>query len=91
LVVFDPPPVSTRLASGQTLDVAGVRALATLPSVQPGAAPAIVPFEAAATGPEIIARPTPMGNAESFGSVRETFRPSSFVELLDASLALNGQ
>jgi hypothetical protein len=65
--------------------------LATLPSVQPGAAPAIVPLEAAATGPEIIARPTPMGSPESFGSVRETFRPSSFVELLDASLALDGQ
>jgi hypothetical protein len=65
--------------------------LATLPSVEPGAAQAIVPAEAAASDPEIIARPTPMGSPESFGSVRETFQPSSFVELLDASLALDGQ
>lgn len=65
--------------------------LAQLPSVQPGPAPVIVPFEAAATGPEVIARPTPMGSPESFGMVRETFRPSTFVELLDASLALEAQ
>jgi len=65
--------------------------LAQLPSVQPGPAPAIVPLEAAATGPEVIARPAPMGSPESFGMVRDTFRPSSFVELLDASLALAAQ
>lgn len=84
--------------------------LATLPSVQPGPAPQIVPFEAEPsvevaaaapleaspiaamvdTTPEIIARPAPMGAAESFTSVREAFRPSTFVELLDASLSLGG-
>jgi hypothetical protein len=47
-------------------------------------------YEAAPTGPEVIARPMPMGSPESFGSVRESFRPSSFVELLDASLGLSG-
>jgi hypothetical protein len=67
--------------------------LATLPSVQPGAYGAeIVPLqaapEAAAVGPEIIARPAPVGSPETFSSVRDTFRPSSFVELLDASLSL---
>ena len=31
-----------------------------------------------------------MGSPESFGSVRESFRVSSFVELLDASLDLSG-
>jgi len=65
--------------------------LAQLPSVQPGPAPAIVPLEAAATGPEVIARPAPMGSPESFGMVRDAFRPSTFVELLDASLALDAQ
>jgi len=63
--------------------------LAQFPSVQPGGSPDIVP--ATAAGPEIIARPMPAGSPESFGSVRETFRPSTFVELLDASLALDGQ
>ena len=65
--------------------------LATLPSVQPGAPLAeIVPiFHAQA--PEVLARPVPAASPESFGSVREAFRPSSFVELLDASLALNGR
>ena len=66
--------------------------LAQYPSVQPAAyAPEIVPIlAAAATGPEVIARPIPLGSPESFGSVRETFRPSSFLELLDASLGLSG-
>jgi hypothetical protein len=66
--------------------------LAQYPSVQPNApAPEIVPvYHAAPEGPEVIARPIPVGSPESFGSVRESFRPSSFVELLDASLALNG-
>jgi hypothetical protein len=70
--------------------------LAQYPSVQPYApAPEIVPIvqataEAAPLDPEIVARPMPMGSPESFGSVREIFRPSSFVELLDASLDLSG-
>ena len=46
--------------------------------------------EAASVGPEVVARPIPMGSPECFGNVRETFRPSSFVELLDASLGLSG-
>jgi hypothetical protein len=67
--------------------------LAQYPSVQPNApAPEIVPvYEAAPAGPEVLARPIPMGSPESFGSVRESFRPSSFVELLDASLSLNAE
>ncbi len=69
--------------------------LAQYPSVQPGAAsPEIVPLfnsAPAAEGPEVVARPVPMGNPQTFGSVRESFRPSSFVELLDASLALSGE
>ncbi len=65
--------------------------LAQLPSMQPGAPVAeIVPLQAAPVGPEVVARPTPVGSPEAFASVRETFRPSSFVELLDASLALSG-
>jgi len=40
--------------------------------------------------PEVVARPMPAGSPETFSSVRETFRPGSFVELLDASLGLNG-
>jgi hypothetical protein len=64
--------------------------LAQLPSVQPGA-PEIVPLASApATGPELVARPIPAGAPEAISSVRDTFRPSSFSELLDASLALNG-
>ncbi len=66
--------------------------LAQYPSVQPGAPPAeIVPIFQASAGPEVIARSVVAGSPESFGTVRETFRPSSFVELLDASLNLNGQ
>jgi hypothetical protein len=72
--------------------------LATLPSVQPGPAPEIVPVDVApsapmqleASAPEVIARPVPYGSPEGFTSVREAFRPSSFSELLDASLSLNG-
>jgi hypothetical protein len=69
--------------------------LATLPSVQPGPAPEIVPLDVApapleAAAPEIIARPVPAGSPEGYASVREAFRPSSFSELLDASLSLNG-
>lgn len=67
--------------------------LATLPSVQPAAPPAeIIPVQAKSepSGPEIIARPLPIGSPESFGSTREAFRPSSFAELLDASLSLDG-
>jgi hypothetical protein len=72
--------------------------LATLPSVQPGPAPEIVPVEVApvapapleAAAPEIVARPVPAGSPQGFTSVREAFRPSSFSELLDASLSLNG-
>ncbi len=70
--------------------------LATLPSVQPGPVPEIVPVDVApsaqlgASEPEIIARPVPSGSPEGFTSAREAFRPSSFSELLDASLSLNG-
>lgn len=60
--------------------------LAQLPSVTPAAAPEVV-----AAGPEVVARPLPVGSPESFGSAREAFRPSSFVELLDASLSLRGE
>jgi hypothetical protein len=68
--------------------------LATLPSVQPGAPlPEIVPVQAAPeapVSPEVIARPVSAGSPETFSSVREAFRPNSFVELLDASLSLSG-
>jgi hypothetical protein len=61
--------------------------LATLPSVQPAAAaPEIIP-----AGPEVVARPLPVGSPEAFSSPREAFRPGSFVELLDASLSLSGE
>jgi hypothetical protein len=65
--------------------------LAQLPSIQPG--PEIVPIVAAPVeGPELLARPLPYGGvAESFSSVRESFRPSSFIDLLDASLSLDGE
>ena len=56
--------------------------LGQLPSMQP---------RAAAAGPEIVARPAPAGSPEAFSSVRESFRPSSFVELLDASLGLGSE
>ncbi|HXK19247.1 MAG TPA: hypothetical protein VNG33_15645 [Polyangiaceae bacterium] len=65
--------------------------LAQVPSVEAGQAPAMVPFDAAAAGPEVIARPAPAGTPEAFGLVRDSFRPNSFVELLDASLALEAQ
>lgn len=67
--------------------------LAQLPSVQPGAAREVVPAQAAPSAelaPEIVARAVPAGSPEAFTSVREQFRPSSFMELLDASLGLNG-
>lgn len=67
--------------------------LAQLPSVQPGAPLAeIVPLAAAAQaeGPELVARPIAQGSPATISSVREAFRPGSFSELLDASLALNG-
>jgi hypothetical protein len=41
--------------------------------------------------PEIVARPVPVSSPSTFGSVREGFQPSSFVELLDASLQLSGE
>jgi hypothetical protein len=47
--------------------------------------------EAAPVGPEVFARPVPMGSPESFRNVRESFHVSSFVELLDASLDLSGE
>jgi len=64
--------------------------LAQYPSVQPSPAPEIVPAQAAAVdvGPEIVARPAPFGTPDNVISVREVFRPSTFVELLDASLSL---
>jgi hypothetical protein len=79
--------------------------LATLPSMQPGPAPELVPVVAApivellpleaspvaaegATTPEVLVRAAPEGVAETFASVREPFRPSTFVELLDASISL---
>jgi hypothetical protein len=46
--------------------------------------------EAAPVAPEVTTRTLPVGSPETFASVREPFRPSSFSELLDASLALNG-
>jgi hypothetical protein len=61
--------------------------LAKLPSMQPATqAPEIV-----SAGPEVVTRPTPAGSPETFSSVRESFQPSSFVELLDASLGLSGE
>ncbi len=43
------------------------------------------------TSPEVFARPAPpLGAPETIVSVREPFRPSSFVGLLDASLSLDG-
>jgi hypothetical protein len=70
--------------------------LAQLPSVQPApeVMAEIVPIVAAPAqpeAPEIVARTAPMGSAETFSSVREPFRPRSFVELLDASLSLGGE
>jgi hypothetical protein len=50
-----------------------------------------VTSEAAPAAPEVVARPLPVGSPESFGSARESFRPRSFVELLDASLSLRGE
>jgi len=67
--------------------------LAQLPSIQPGgSSPEIVPLPrtSAPVQPEMVARPAPTGSAESFASVRESFQPASFVELLDASLSLGG-
>jgi hypothetical protein len=61
--------------------------LAQLPSVQPGPNVEIVQ----AAGPEIVARPIPVGSPETFSTVRDSFSPSSFVQLLDASLALSGE
>jgi hypothetical protein len=61
--------------------------LATLPSARPGA-PQIVPVEA--SGPEVVARPISTASPEAISSVRQSYRPSSFVDLLDASLALRG-
>jgi hypothetical protein len=61
--------------------------LAQLPSGMPAAAaPAVL-----STSPEVVIRPLPVGSPESFGSARESFRPSSFLELLDASLSLSGE
>jgi hypothetical protein len=48
------------------------------------------PVAAAPLAAESTARPLPSGSPETFASMREPFRPSSFRELLDASLALNG-
>jgi hypothetical protein len=60
--------------------------------MQPSAPlPEIVPIQAApaaAIAPEVTLRPAVDGAPESFISVREDFRPASFVELLDASLRL---
>lgn len=61
--------------------------LAQLPSIQPG--PSVEITQAA--GPEIIARPIPVGSPETFSTVRDSFSPSSFVQLLDASLSLSGE
>ena len=69
--------------------------LAQLPSVQPG--PPLEPLAAAPAppallnvGPEVGARPAPAVTPETFTSTRVAFSPRSFSELLDASLALNG-
>jgi hypothetical protein len=65
--------------------------LARWPSEQPGPAPEIVPVQAAPiveTTPEVVARSAPEGSPETFTSIREPFRPTTFVQLLDASLSL---
>lgn len=59
--------------------------LAQLPSVQPAAEAAEI------AAPEVVARPLPVGSPEAFGAARPSFKPSSFVELLDASLSLSGE
>ncbi len=61
--------------------------LAQLPSIQPGPNVEIVQ----AAGPEVVARPIPVGSPETFSTVRDSFSPSSFVQLLDASLSLSGE
>jgi hypothetical protein len=67
--------------------------LAQLPSQRPAEPlPEIVPLQAAAPPaplePELTTRAAPSGSPEAFATLRETFRPASFVELLDASLRL---
>lgn len=68
--------------------------LAQLPSVQPPSVEVVSPpaalADAAPLTAEVTSRPVPFGSPETYASVREPLRPSTFSELLDASLALNG-
>ncbi|HEY6078339.1 MAG TPA: hypothetical protein VIW29_06025 [Polyangiaceae bacterium] len=45
----------------------------------------------AASSPEVVTRAVPVGSPETFASARDSFKPSSFLELLDASLSLYGE
>ena len=77
---FAPPPES--LAQWPSVQ-------APQPEIVPvQAAPEIVPVAAVPLAAEVFVRAAPAASPESFVSVRDTFRPASFVELLDASLSL---
>jgi hypothetical protein len=65
--------------------------LAQLPSIQPGPPAVDVVQAESAAGPEVMARPIPVGTPNTFQALREPFAPSSFVQLLDASLSLSGE
>ncbi len=87
-----PPPESlAQLPSVQPSggDVAALGAPA-MPFVEAAPAVALEAAVAAPLSPEITARPVAYGSPETFATLRESPRPRSFVELLDASLALNG-
>lgn len=86
-----PPPES--LAQFPSVQPLGPGAeVVPLPATQAfGPSTEIVEVPAAYPTPELIARPVAIGGPETFSSLRENFRPSSFVELLDASLALRGE
>jgi len=71
---------------------------AQLPSAArtaPAAAPVEAHEEAAPDSwslePQVVARPIPVEGPQTIASLREPFKPSSFVELLDASLALSAE
>ena len=67
--------------------------LGQLPSARPGAMPElIIPAAADAAGPVLVTRHAPAGvSAAAFVSMRSAFQPSTFVDLLDASLSLRGE
>jgi hypothetical protein len=62
-----------------------------VPVVEPPPAIETAPLPPAMIGPEVVARPAAFGSPETFASVRQPFRPSTFVELLDASLSLGAE